>query len=136
MQKQAHMGDQAGSSRDVDAPAAPPVTEASSVPPHPRPPTRAACGRCRRACSSRRERERERERADGLSRRAAPIISKSQGGRDQMGSPPPAAPHHLQKSRRERGKSRQGQNHHKGQITASLIRIRKQPNAPRDYCKN
>ena len=135
MQKQAHMGDQAGSSRDVDAPAAPPrhrgLLSAASP----------SASNARRllslpSCMLQQERERERERE---SRWALPPgcphhLQKS-GGRSDGVSPagcPPSSPEVTERERKITARPK----HHKGQITASLIRIRKQPNAPRDYCKN
>jgi len=108
----AHLGDQAGISRGVHAPAAPGIA-ASSMPPCPRHPTRAACGRCVvRAPAG------ERERDQMGSQPAAPIVSRSHGReRDQMGLCR-LPPHRLQKSRGERE-----ENHRKAKITvtASLI---------------
>jgi len=113
----AHLGDQAGISRGVHAPAAPGIA-ASSMPPCPRHPTRAACGRCVvRAPAG------ERERSDGVSASCPHRLQKSrERERDQMGLCR-LPPHRLQKSRGERE-----ENHRKAKITitASLIRIRKQ----------
>jgi len=100
----AHLGDQAGISRGVHAPAAPGIA-ASSMPPCPRHPTRAACGRCVVRAPAR---EREREIRWGLSQ-LPPSSPEVTGERERSdGSLPAAPPSSAEVTGRERGKSPQG----------------------------